>query len=133
MSKIKKEAIAKKVITKEVKVEEIKIPKYLPKIYQGLEETEEVKVEEEPVIEETENIVSIEDLKKQEELEDLKYKKKQDQNKRIWYSCEMKGHFGMMIPARYIAREGVEEKLICPVCGKQLKCTSKDIELAANK
>ena len=55
---------------------------------------------------------------------EAKIAKKKEQNTRIWLSCESKGHFGCMVPKRYLDRAGVKEKLICPVCGKLLK--SKD-------
>ena len=55
---------------------------------------------------------------------EAKIAKKKEQNTRIWLSCESKGHFGCMVPKRYLDRAGVKEKLVCPVCGKPLK--SKD-------
>ena len=55
---------------------------------------------------------------------EAKIAKKKEQNARIWLSCESKGHFGCMVPKRYLDRAGVKEKLVCPVCGKPLK--SKD-------
>ena len=71
------------------------------------------------------------------EKEQEKLLKKQEQNKRIWLSCESKGHFGCMVPKRYLDRDGVKEKLLCPVCGKQLKykneMETEIIEMAANK
>ena len=87
---------------------------------------------EETKIEETE-IISMEELTKQEEQEEAKFLKKQEQNKRVWYSCETKGHFGMMIPQRYLTREKVIEKLICPICGKPLQRNVREIRAAANK
>ena len=105
-----------------------------------IKEIEETKIEapiketkiEETKIEETE-IISMEELVKQEEQEEAKFLKKQEQNKRVWYSCETKGHFGMMIPQRYLTREGIAEKLICPVCGKPLLHNVREIRAAANK
>lgn len=68
---------------------------------------------------------------------DLKVSKKQEQNKRVWLSCEKKGHFGCMVPSRYLVREGVREKLRCPICGEILKLKEdrkeEILELAANK
>lgn len=105
-----------------------------------IKEIKETKIEtpiketkiEETKIEETE-IISMEELVKQEEQEEAKFLKKQEQNKRVWYSCETKGHFGMMIPQRYLTREGIVEKLVCPVCGKPLLHNVREIRAAANK
>ncbi len=79
---------------------------------------------------EVENINN-EVLKKEEE----KRLKKQEQNKRVWMSCEVKGHFGCMIPNRYI-NEMTKDKLVCPICQRKLKSKIEQIddtiELVAN-
>ena len=67
---------------------------------------------------------------------EAKIAKKKEQNTRIWLSCESKGHFGCMVPKRYLDRAGVKEKLVCPVCGKPLKLKSEqeeEILAAANR
>ena len=59
---------------------------------------------------------------------EAKIAKKKEQNTRIWLSCESKGHFGCMVPKRYLDRAGVKEKLVCPVCGKPLKSKGEQEE-----
>jgi len=70
-------------------------------------------------------------------LDDQKVLKKKEQNKRVWLSCEKKGHFGCMVPSRYLEREGIREKLRCPICNEILKLKEdreeENLELAANK
>ena len=48
----------------------------------------------------------------------------------------MKGHFGCMVPNRYLERAGVKEKFVCPVCGRTLHSKEDQensaVELAAN-
>lgn len=62
--------------------------------------------------------VSLEELEEREMKEEIKYSKKLKQDKRIWLSCKEKNHFSMMVPERYLQREGVNEKLLCPICGQ---------------
>ena len=83
--------------------------------------------------------VKVEEVKVEEvkvvDLNEQKLLKKQEQNKRVWMSCEMKGHFGCMVPARYLERQGVREKFVCPICGRMMKSKDEnhnDIECAAN-
>lgn len=70
-------------------------------------------------------MVSLKELEEKEMNEDLKYSKKVKQNKRIHMGCEEKEHFAMMVPERYLQREGIDKKLLCPVCGKQLIVKSR--------
>ena len=67
---------------------------------------------------------------------EAKIAKKKEQNTRIWLSCEAQGHFGCMVPKRYLDRPGVKEKLLCPICGRPLKSKDdqeEEILAAANR